>query len=114
MNTVTSILRGPIAAGILFPNIWLVVALMLLKSFDVWSTNYIVGRKGGAESPRTLTYRLIAWFGLRVGLIVDFALVAAIAWALYPYLFGLAAVLVIQLWITTYQWREFKKSQGGA
>ena len=111
MNVLIQILHGPLDAGLLFPNIQLAAALLALKLFDVWSTNYIVGRKGGSESPKTLTYRLIAWFGLQPGLAVDFALTVAIAWLLYPYWYGLAATLVIQMWVTTHQWIEFKKSQ---
>ena len=104
-------LLAPIAAGILYPNIWLAVVIVFEKLFDVWSTNYIVGRKGGGESPKTLTYRLIAWFGLQPGLAIDFALVAAITWLIYPYWYGLVALLVIQTWTTTHQWAVFKKSQ---
>lgn len=111
MNTLLDVLRGPLNVGLLYPNVWLVAALLALKLFDVWSTNYIVGRKGGSENPKTLTYRLIAWFGLQPGLAVDFALTAAVAWLLYPYWYGLAAALVIQGWVMSHQWTEFKKSQ---
>lgn len=111
MNILLSIVLGPYHAGLLYPNIWLAAALLAFKLFDVWSTNYIVGRKGGSESPKTLTYRLIAWFGLQPGLAVDFALTAAIGYLLYPYWYGIAAALAIQCWVTAHQWTEFKKSQ---
>lgn len=111
MDTLLAILRGPMNAGPLYPNVWLAAALLMLKLFDVWSTNYIIGRKGGSESPKTLTYRLIAWFGLQPGLAVDFGIAAVIAWLLYPYWYGLVLTLVIQSWVTAHQWAAFKKSQ---
>lgn len=86
MNTLLAVLRGPLDAGVLYPHIWLAAALLLLKLFDVWSTHYIVGKKGGRERAWTLTYQLIAKTGsVKKGLAIDFALVAATAWFCYPY-----------------------------
>lgn len=87
-----TILLAPLAAGLLYSNVLLLVVLIALKLFDIWSTNYIF-RKGGSEQKWTLTYWLIKRLGAQGGLAVDFALVAVAAWFCYPYWYLLAGLV---------------------
>jgi len=105
------ILRAPLDAGLLYPQIWLAAALLALKLFDWWSTHYIVVRKGGTET-MSLARWLMAKLGPRLGLAADFALVAIAGWIMYPLEWYLLAGVVI--WYTYWmslQWGDVEDSR---
>jgi len=107
----TLALYAPISAGILFPNILVSLFIVFEKLFDVWSTNYIVGRKGGVEKD-PLTRLFIKITGtLQRGMAVDFVLCTAVAWFGYTdsrILFGIATYYLI---LMIRQYGQLKQSQ---
>jgi len=121
MNELITIFQAPLVAGIIYPQIFLEVFLLVFKLFDVWSTNYIVGKKDGTEiGPMiagmrvTLALQFMKLTGsVKGGLALDFAVVALAGWLLYvlpwPYLAGV--VTWYAYWMITLQVTEVRKSQ---
>ncbi len=110
MNALIAVLRGPMDAGLLFPNTWLAAALVLFKLFDAWSTNYIVGRKGGIEKDP-----LTAWFikiagSVEGGMTVDFLLCVAVAWFGYPWWRIIGGVAVWYGYWMVLQWGQVRQA----
>ncbi len=111
MSALLAILTGPSHAGLLFPNIWFAIALVLLKLFDAWSTNYIVGRKGGVEKDP-----LTAWFikiagSVKGGMTLDFALCTAVAWLGYPWWWIIGGVAAWYAYWMALQWGQVRQAQ---
>lgn len=111
METLLAILRGPLDAGLLFPNIWLAVVLLVLKLFDAWSTNYIVGRKGGMETISLSIWLMAKTGSVQVGLALDVALVAVAAWLCYPFWWMLAGIVAWYGYWMAMQVAQVRKSQ---
>ena len=82
---VAAILRAPLAVGIVYPQIILAAVLLALKLFDAWSTNYIVGRKGGNETMSLPIWLIQRTGSVQGGLALDFLVVAVAAWFCYPF-----------------------------
>ena len=111
MNAMLAVLRGPLDAGVLYPQIYLAAALLVLKLFDWWSTHYIVVRKGGKET-MSLALWLMSKLGERNGIMADFALVAICGWILYPlYWQWLAGVVAWYAYWMALQAKEVRKIQ---
>lgn len=117
MNIALTILRGPIDSGVLYPQAWLATVLLVFKLFDAWSTNYIVGRKGGVETGPLIQGRrvtLALWLiektgSVQRGIAADFLLVAACGWLCYPYwplLAGLVAWYGYWMALQVAEWRK--------
>ena len=112
MNELIAIARAPLVAGIIYPQIYLAVALLVLKLFDAWSTNYIVGRKGGRETMSLATWCIEKTGSVKKGLALDFVLVAVAGWFMYAtpwYLLG--GVVAGYLYWMFFQWQEVMKSR---
>ena len=110
-NFVLTILRGPIDAGLLFPNAYMAAALLVLKLFDVWSTNYIVGRKGGRETNPIVLVGIKYLGTLQRGMALDFAVCAIATWFTYPYWWQIGGVLAWYAYWVALQAQEWKKSR---
>ncbi len=107
---ILAVLGGPLSAGWLFPNVYLASTLIVFKLFDWWSTTYIL-KHGGKEQPWTFTFRLIALFGVPLGMTLDFAIVAVAAWLCYPYWYLLAGLVAWYGYWMSLQVGEVRKSK---
>lgn len=106
MNELIAILRAPLDLGIVYPNAALAAALFVLKLFDAWSTNYIVGRKGGTELMSLATWCMEKVGSVKGGLALDFALVAAAGWLMYPFWWLLGPVVIWYVYWMIRNWEE--------
>ena len=104
-----AILTMPLVLGMVFPQLELALVLLLLKLFDWWSTAYIVGN--GGEEKASMCRWLINHFGLRIGVAIDLAIVAAAAWFCYPYPYLLGAVVAWYAYWMYFQLGEVRKTK---
>ena len=83
----------------------LLAALVILKVYDAWSTNYILSKGGSETNPLVKLFMRFA--GVKGGIALDFVLIVGCGFVAYPYPWYFLGVMVA--WYVVWMAKQAKQ-----